>query len=264
MIVAFSYSLEYLERVPTPELLVEPTAIPKFPKLNAIDCGYEHIGVVRNNNLYMMGISTNGSLGLGPLLTQSSPIKLVSTLSELKVKVLTLSCGRKHTLALTDFGVYSWGSNYYGQLGLPPLVQETPYPQLITALNKYTIIDVQAGQYHSLALTSNGKVLTWGWGVHGQLGHGTSFNEYFPRLLDFNEPIMQISAGYAHSFILTLSGKLFGFGSNAFGQLEVCNIEGTKTTRPTWVLVMPDFYNPIENIRTSYFHNVSRNKIVFR
>lgn len=52
-----------------------------------------------------MGISNSGCLGLGPLLTQTSPPKIVQTLTDLKVKALSVSCGRKHTLVLTDFGV---------------------------------------------------------------------------------------------------------------------------------------------------------------
>lgn len=94
-----------MEKIQPPEKPAIDLNINKFPTLSPIGCGYEHIGVIRNNNLYMMGISSSGCLGLGPLLTQSSPVRQVSTLSELKVKVLTVTCGRKHTLALTDYGV---------------------------------------------------------------------------------------------------------------------------------------------------------------
>lgn len=52
-----------------------------------------------------MGVSTSGCLGLGPLLTQTSTPKIVQTLTDLKVKALSVSCGKKHTLVLTDFGV---------------------------------------------------------------------------------------------------------------------------------------------------------------
>lgn len=52
-----------------------------------------------------MGIANSGCLGLGPLLTPSSSPKLVQTLRDLKLQVFSVCCGRKHTLALTDFGV---------------------------------------------------------------------------------------------------------------------------------------------------------------
>jgi hypothetical protein len=91
-----------LEEPPEVECLLE-----KMPDLHPLSCGYEHAAVVRNSCLYTMGVSSAGCLGLGPLLTQSSPPKLVQTLVDLKVKVLSVSCGRKHTLALTDYGVSS-------------------------------------------------------------------------------------------------------------------------------------------------------------
>lgn len=142
-------------------------------------------------------------------------------------------------------------------MGTGPLIQESPYPQVIEHLFGQTVIDVKAGQYHSMALTSSGKVYCWGWGIHGQLGNGKSCNEFYPKQLQLHEPVKQISAGYAHSYVLTIEGKLYGFGSNAFGQLETCNLEGNKTTTPVWVLVLPDFYAPVEKVATSYFHNIA-------
>lgn len=157
----------------------------------------------------------------------------------------------------TIFQVYSWGSNAYGQLGLGYFVQESPYPQILSSIASSKIIDVAAGQYHSIALTSAGKVFTWGWGIHGQLGHGNCDNEFYPKPLNFPHAVKQVSAGHAHSLILTCEGKLYGFGSNVFGQLESCQIESNKSTRPVWVLLMPDIYTPIEKVATAYFHNVS-------
>lgn len=77
----------------------------KFPELRQLSCGFEHAAIIRNGSVYTMGVSTSGCLGLGPLLTQTSPPKIVQTLTDLKVRALSVSCGRKHTLVLTDFGV---------------------------------------------------------------------------------------------------------------------------------------------------------------
>lgn len=153
--------------------------------------------------------------------------------------------------------MYCWGSNLYGQLGLGPIVQESPYPQLITSLNHSRIVDVAAGQYHSAALTADGRIYTWGWGIHGQLGHGTCDNEYYPRHVQMKEVVVQISAGHAHTLILSEEGKVYGFGSNAFGQLDSNNVVGSKSTIPVKVDLQPDIHVPIEKVATSYFHNVS-------
>nr|XP_015840194.1 PREDICTED: uncharacterized protein LOC103312885 [Tribolium castaneum] len=251
------YNIHLLDFMDPPEPPIEETLIDKMPDLHHLSCGFEHAAVVRNSCLYTMGVSSSGCLGLGPLLTQSSPPKLVQTLFDLKVKVLSVSCGRKHTLALTDYGVYAWGSNTYGQLGLGPLIQESPYPQIITNLAFKKMVQVSAGQYHTIALSSSGEVYTWGWGIHGQLGHGDCDNIYYPKLLPFQHKVVQVAAGHAHSLILTREGKLFGFGSNVFGQLEYCQLDSNKSTRPVLILIMPDIYTPIEKIATGYFHNIA-------
>ncbi|XP_028138515.1 uncharacterized protein LOC114332924 [Diabrotica virgifera virgifera] len=251
------FELSLLENVQPPD--IPPPVIPlkNLPDFHPLSCGFEHAAIIRNNNVYTMGVANSGCLGLGPLLTQSSPARLVQTLSELKVRVLSVSCGKKHTLALTDFGVYSWGSNTYGQLGLGHSVQESPYPQMINCLSSQKIIDLCAGQYHSVAVTADGKVYTWGWGIHGQLGHGNCDNEFHPKLLDFPENVKQVTAGHAHTLILTVDGKLFGFGSNVFGQLEGSNIEESKSVKPVWVLVPTDNHTPIEKVASAYFHNIA-------
>lgn len=104
--MVFRFDLDLLQTVPPPEFGVSnETAIRKFPDLRILSCGFEHAAIIRNSDLYTMGAATSGCLGLGPLLTTSSPPKLVKSLSDLKLKVLSVSCGRRHTLALTDYGV---------------------------------------------------------------------------------------------------------------------------------------------------------------
>lgn len=109
----FSYHIKFLNKQELPEGPFEEY-IAKIPDLKPLSCGYEHAAIVRNTNLYTMGVSSSGCLGLGPLLTQSSPPKLVQTLTDLRVKVLSVSCGRKHTLALTDHGVINYSNMYKG------------------------------------------------------------------------------------------------------------------------------------------------------
>ena len=58
--------------------------------------------------------------------------------------MLSISCGRCHTLAVTNNGVYSWGGNKYGQLGLGEM-RECPNPELITSLAQEIIVEAVAG-----------------------------------------------------------------------------------------------------------------------
>ncbi|KAJ0027402.1 hypothetical protein Pint_36694 [Pistacia integerrima] len=47
----------------------------------------------------------------------------------------------------------------------------------IPSLEDVRIIQIASGGSHSLALTDEGKVLSWGYGGHGQLGHSSTENQ---------------------------------------------------------------------------------------
>ena len=61
------------------------------------------------------------------------------------------------------------------------------------------------GHYHSMALSADHRVWSWGWGVHGQLGVGSIEDVLLPThvaALDEYE-VTQLAAGYSHSAALT-------------------------------------------------------------
>lgn len=65
---------------------------------------------------------------------------------------------------------------------------------LVESLSNELLTSVSVGQYHSLAISTNGKLWTWGWGVYGQLGHGSIDDCKIPKLLKIleNEVILLI------------------------------------------------------------------------
>ena len=42
------------------------------------------------------------------------------------------------------------------------------------------IVQISCGSEHSMAVTSGGDLYSWGWGEHGNLGHGTTTNQMVP------------------------------------------------------------------------------------
>ena len=96
-----------------------------------------------------------------------------------------------------------------------------------------TIIQVSLGNSHSAALTSSGRLFTWGNNGDGQLGDGTYSNRTTPTeitsqfSLSTGDKIISVSLGHYHSAALTSSGRLFTWGNNGDGQLG----DGTKTDR---------------------------------
>ena len=100
---------------------------------------------------------------------QQTP-KRVDALSEDRVVGVALRYG--FTLAVTDAGtVFSFGSSRFGALGHGLSTSEV-LPRRIKALAETgrRFVAVAAGQGHSLALTEEGHVYGWGYGVTN--GHG--------------------------------------------------------------------------------------------
>ena len=83
-----------------------------------------------------------------------------------------MSAGAFHSLALAaDGALWSWGHGAYGKLGHGDQ-QDQLLPKKIEALTGQRFVAASAGGQHSLALTADGAVLTWGKGESGCLGHG--------------------------------------------------------------------------------------------
>ncbi len=115
-------------------------------------------------------------------------------------------------------GLYTWGTDEYDQLGRGGSA-ECKTPQPILELESEKILDVAAGNYHSLAVIRGG-VLTWGRNDSGQLGHGDNVNRNTPKLILASTAIA-VAAGYQHSMALTSNGKVYTWGGNSGGQLGI-------------------------------------------
>ena len=69
--------------------------------------------------------------------------------------------------------VYACGEGTNGQLGVGEYVDQTS-PRVLSELSTYVVrhVATSPGGRHSMALTADGKVFSWGDGEFGQLGHG--------------------------------------------------------------------------------------------
>lgn len=73
-----------------------------------------------------------------------------------------IAAGALFSIALKDGKVYGWGWNIFGELGVGDYYNKN-VPTIITgALGSKTVKAIAAGQNHSLALTTDGKVYSWG------------------------------------------------------------------------------------------------------
>jgi len=131
----------------------------------------------------------------------------------------SIAAGYYHSLALCSNGtVRSWGDNGWGQLGNGTNISDSNVPVQVSSLTG--IIKIAAGNGHSLALKNDGTVWTWGRNDLGQLGIGSSNNDFnVPMKINSFTGVSAIAAGGFHSLALKNDGTVWTWGSNSLGQL---------------------------------------------
>ena len=147
-----------------------------------VAAGYAHMLLVTSEGeLYSCGWNAHYRLGLREL----PPTKRVAEPTRVQLpggeRVRKVWAGMSHSLALSERGkLFGWGRNVYGELGLVGM--ETEYqatPKCILSLDR-AVTQASGGVSHTLAVTETGEVYSWGSGLKGRLGHGTTHNKIYP------------------------------------------------------------------------------------
>jgi alpha-tubulin suppressor-like RCC1 family protein len=186
----------------------------------SVSCGRAHsVAVTDKGRVYAWGCGEDGQLGLGEEARGDylSPMR-VGALGG--VRVMSAACGARHTLVLTDAGqVLSFGRGGHGRLGHGGEAGSA-LPRHVEALRRHDVCAVAAGAAHSVALTYDGEVFTWGHGAHGQLGHDAEDDELVPRFVASLSGlgVIGVSCGPAHTAAVT--GGAAGGTAYLWGRLN--------------------------------------------
>lgn len=168
--------------------------------------------------VYAWGYDGSGQLGVGDYTASEipRPVKLPHG-----TKVAKIANGGYDGLALTVGGtLWAWGDDAFGQLG-DGAFKTSLLPVRVKVPAGDKIVSIGAGSEHGVALTSTGRVLTWGRGSWGQLGTGGKANRDVPVQVRVpaDDKITAVSAGGGFSLALTSTGKVLAWGHNTYGQL---------------------------------------------
>jgi len=209
----------------TMQIPIRPAAVSGVVSVAA---GASHSLVLKSDgSMLAWGSNSNGQLGNANTTDSSTPL----TVQVLSSGVSAIAAGSAHSLALKGGIVYAWGSNSSGQLGLGS-TQYYSVPQAVTKLSGSVIaIASNADATFSMALKSDGTVWGWGNNNYGQLGNGTSLNNYYYSSVYSSVPvqvtglsgIVAIAAGDNHALALRNDGVVFAWGKNDYCELGYLN-----------------------------------------
>ncbi|KAF9968453.1 hypothetical protein BGZ73_009259 [Actinomortierella ambigua] len=237
------------------EVQEKPTIVPGLDKVFVVDIatGTDHVLALTSTGLvYSWGNGQQGQLG-----RRIIPRRMLNGLSPEKVDgikdKIRVGAGSYHSFAIDKDGKsYGWGLNNYGQAGQESAkVDMVPSIEPIDSLKDLVMKDIQGGEHHSVALTKDGKVYTWGRSDSHQLGLGyvteppkegeaSSADEaslstghkkairhatQVPSLANVDA----ISVGSNHTLALTRTGEVYAWG---FGEMLACG-NGEEDDVPT-------------------------------
>lgn len=179
----------------------------------------------RNNTLdFQEGHPSGGQLGIGTVSEYEATLQQVcdegetDPCSSYLTGIVDASTNVVTTVAVgSDGTLYGWGENGTGSIG-----NGTRKDSLVPASGSFsetTALDIDSGWYHSVILTSEGELWSWGGNWAGQVGDGTTETVLSPKRIEGIGAVDFISIGGAHSMAVLEDGSLYAWGDNEHGQL---------------------------------------------
>ncbi len=110
---------------------------------------------------------------------------------------------------------------------------------------------VFAGAGHTVLLSQQGAIWSWGSNKFGQLGDGTKIDRSVPVKLPFFGIVKDIACGERHTVALMKDGKIFAWGGNNHGQLG--NGKKSNSNNPVRVLGLAN----VTAIASGWWHTVA-------
>ena len=193
--------------------------LPGGTKVTRIAGGFAHsVALTSTGSVLAWGKNYNGNLGNASTTDSDVPVDVSLPAG---TKVTAVAAGGEHNLAVTSTGaVLAWGYNAAGQLGDGSTgASDVPVNVSLPAGTKVTA--VAAGASHSVALTSTGAVLAWGYNADGELGDGNTTNSDVPVKVNLppGTKVIAVAAGGYYSLAVTSTGAVLAWGYNADGEL---------------------------------------------
>src|SRR5437899_3957423 len=156
--------------------------------------------------------SQGGQIGTNVGLFTASPIAPTGT----NITGVTAISARYYgsMVLKSDGTIWGWGDNSNSELGngtSSSVTNSFPYPTQVTNMNN--AVAIAAGLGHSLAVAADGKMWVWGYNEEGELGTGTTGDEYWvPIQLPGLSNMVSVAASWDVSLATDNAGNVFFWG----------------------------------------------------
>ncbi|XP_034282768.1 RCC1 and BTB domain-containing protein 2 isoform X6 [Pantherophis guttatus] len=216
--------------------------------------GNEVLYATENDEVFALGTNCSGSLGIGDVQSSIEP-RRINILCGKKLASLSYGSGPHVVLATTEGEVYAWGHNAYSQLGNGTTSHSYIPCQISTNLVNKKVIEVACGSHHSMVLTADGEVYSWGYNNSGQIGSGSTANQPIPRRVTGclqNKIAINIACGQMCSMAVIENGEVYVWGYNGNGQLGLGN--GGNQPTPCRIAALQGIH--VQRIACGYAHTL--------
>lgn len=205
--------------------------------ISALAAGGDHTcALLHDGTVACWGQNDRGQLGDGADQADRPEPFPVSAVDD----ALTIAAGSSSTFALRPGGLWGWGSNQYGNVGLPPLPIEVRVATPIELPEAFVPLQVASGLHHACALGASGALQCWGTNDHGQLGRDASPSEpSLPGPVALPGAAGGVVAGASHSCAWLRDGAAHCWGDNLGGQLGGEDDELRESAPPVPVAGLP-------------------------
>lgn len=224
----------------------------------SVDCGSSHsLALIRTDEgttfVVSWGRGEDGQLGHGDPDEKVVPHAIYQLI---KAKISEIYCGAEYSVAVSreEMKIYTWGWGDFGRLGHSNC-NDAFLPSPIEFLSGVKIKSVSCGDTHTLVITDDGKLLSFGRNQNGQLGIGTTDDSYQPQEVSalHGKFVTAISCGAEHSICCTQEGKVYSWGWGRYGNIG----DGETIDRHTPVAVTSLDGLKIEKVACGWRHSMA-------
>ena len=188
-----------------------------------------NFGITESGKVVGWGRNQYGQIGDGTLLDRPFFTDISAAFPDISIDpIIQFYSGSGHVIAISQSGqVFSWGNNYYGQLGDGTYDNKTIPVNITSYLDLYygeTIEMIAISYASNFALTSSNRVLFWGQVVedinvpgYGERNHTPQdITTWVKYLLNTGEEIVKIEVNESNCYLQTSENRVFVWGSNEF------------------------------------------------